>query len=293
MIRLDSSQVAEAKRQLESRRSILVRLANDPSVEMDDLDRTEIIKYLANGLRPEQPSDIPSLMRSFIKSCYTYSVLRKYGTRVLGQIPTPGTIGLLLEMVFAESSFLDDETWYPKNLYAVAMNIQRQMQFDLTSNQPMPRMLRVMLDGSKEMAKRLASGLQPFYELIEQVSASSPEAMWKFVVNFAKPIYNVGPALICDFIKEIGFVRFVKVDHHFLGQFKGLFGGYEDCRHLSNKRHFLLSQWLADAVEIEPYYLDRILYEWGRYGFQLSNYGRSSRQQLALTCQPAADLFLD
>ena len=161
---------------------------------------------------------------------------------------------------------MEDQTWFPQNLKKVAWSIQQREKYDLTSKQPRPRMVRVMLDGSDQMARRLDRGLNSFYESIEQVSASTPEAMWSFVEEFAKPIYNVGPALICDFVKEIGFLRFVKVDHHFLQQFPGLLGETQDCSRLSEKKHFILSQHLADALGIQPYYLDRILYEWGRYG---------------------------
>jgi hypothetical protein len=127
-------------------------------------------------------------------------------------------------------------------------------------------MVRVMLDGADQMAHRLQSGLRPFYESIQHVSASTPEAMWTFVEELARPIYNVGSALICDFIKEIGFLRFVKVDHHFLRQFPSLLGQSLGCSRMSNKKHFILSQELSDALGIQPFYLDRILYEWGRYG---------------------------
>ena len=266
MTRLEPRLVAAAKRELEIRRKTLVRLAQAPSTQMDPLDRHEIIKYLADGLQPERPDDVPSLMKAFLKSCYSYAVLRKFSTSILGEIPTPDRMGGLLESIFAEKSFLEDQTWFPQNLKKVAWSIQQREKYDLTSKQPRPRMVRVMLDGSDQMARRLDRGLNSFYESIEQVSASTPEAMWSFVEEFAKPIYNVGPALICDFVKEIGFLRFVKVDHHFLHQFPGLLGETQDCSRLSEKKHFVLSQQLADALGIQPYYLDRILYEWGRYG---------------------------
>ena len=266
MTRLNPSQVATAKRELEYRRNKLVQLAQTPSTQMDLLDRHEIIKYLADGLLPNRPEDVPSLMRAFLKSCYSYAVLRKFSTTILGEIPTPDTVGVLLERIFKEKAFLEEQTWFPNNLKKIALDIQQREKFDLTSNQPRPRMVRVMLDGADQMAKRLKKGVDPFYKSIEQVSASTPDVMWSFVEELAKPIYNVGPALICDFIKEVGFPRFVKVDHHFLQQFSGLFGKPQDDSRLSNKKHFVLSQQLADALGIQPYYLDRILYEWGRYG---------------------------
>ena len=88
--------------------------------------------------------------------------------------------------------------------------------------------------------------------------------MWALVEDFSKSIKQVGPALMCDFFKEIGFVRYVKVDHHFSKQFPKLVKQKEDCG-LSPKRSFILSQEIADAVGMTPFHLDSILYLWGRY----------------------------
>lgn len=264
--RPDPKELAAIKSKLEFRSKILVQLARDPLIQMNPLDRHEIIKYLADHRPPERPENIPTLMKAFLKSCYSYSVLRNFTASILGEIPTLDTMGILLERIFEEKAFLDDQNWLPKNLNNVAWNIQQCEKYDLNSKQFRPRMIRVMLDGSDQMNKRLSRGLKPFYESIENVSVSTPEAMWSFVEEFAEPIYHVGTALICDFAKEIGFVRFVKVDHHFLKQFHDLLGKTHNCSQLSDKKHFVLSLQIADILEIQPYCLDRILYEWGRYG---------------------------
>jgi hypothetical protein len=71
MRRLEPRQVAAAKRELEIRRKTLVLLAQSPSTQMAPLDRREIIKYLADGVQPDRPEDVPSLMKAFLKSCYS------------------------------------------------------------------------------------------------------------------------------------------------------------------------------------------------------------------------------
>jgi hypothetical protein len=84
-------------------------------------------------------------------------------------------------------------------------------------------------------------------------------------MDFSRPIQNVGPALICDFFKEMGFVRYVKVDHHFRKEFPELISGNTECNQ-NPKENFMLSQQIADSDGITPYHLDAILYLWGRYG---------------------------
>jgi len=230
---------------------------------MNPLDREEILKYLEQGLAPKRPTGIPLLMKTFLRSAYTYSPLRKHCEKALGEIPTPPQMGKLLSRVFSEEAFKRDQTWKPASLNATATDVQKRLRLDLDSREFHPRMLRVMLDGSAEMEKQLARGLDSFYATVDEAVAKGPEAMWAFIWEFQKHIKLVGHSLTCDFLKECGFLRFVKVDHHFSKQFPALLYS-RDCSCRSPKASFLLSQELAGAIGEEPYYLDRILYEWGR-----------------------------
>jgi len=211
----DQGHIEAIARRLEEMRATLVARARDAAWPMDPLDRREIVGYLDMGVAPEPPRTVPDLMKSFLKSCYTHSVLRNFLTSLLGEIPTPPAMGKLLCTVFSEPAFLDDNNWYPDALRAVATRIQARERCDLASPVPRNRMTRVILDGTVEMSKRLERGIDSFYQAVESVSAASPEVMWKYVRDFSKPIGFVGPALLCDFLKEIGFLQFVKVDHLF------------------------------------------------------------------------------
>ena len=117
------------------------------------------------------------------------------------------------------------------------------------------------------MKQELSGGLKAFYRRIADVT--DPLEMWRLVNDFSSTIDQVGPALICDFFKEIGFTRYVKVDHHFKAQFPRLVSPEESCRN-SPKKSFILSQEIADAIGITPFHLDAIMYLWGRYGSRLS-----------------------
>ena len=125
-------------------------------------------------------------------------------------------------------------------------------------------MISVILDGTKEMGQRLEFGIERFYHELEEINKSTGEEMWKYVAEFARQIYNVGTALICDFLKDIGCDRFVKVDHHFKKEFRSLLG-LNDCKKLSSKEHFIWSQEISNLLEMSPFHLDHLLYQWGRY----------------------------
>ena len=125
-------------------------------------------------------------------------------------------------------------------------------------------MISVILDGTKEMGRRLEFGIEKFYQELEAINKSSGGETWKYVSEFPRQIHNVGTAFICDFLKDIGCDRFVKVDHHFKNEFPTLLG-LNDCKKLSSKEHFILSQEIADILDMSPFHLDHLLYQWGRY----------------------------
>ena len=120
-----------------------------------------------------------------------------------------------------------------------------------------------MLSGTSKLQKELIPGLDLFYDKISRVTV--PLEMWRLVNEFSGTINQVGPALICDFFKEIGFIRYVKVDHHFRKEFPQLISSLKSCSQ-DPKHSFILSQEIADLIEITPFNLDAILYLWGRYG---------------------------
>jgi hypothetical protein len=252
------------KNEFQKREKILITLSYKISIAMDNVDRRSIQNFFEKGNAPSRPNSILSLMKYFFTSCFSYAPLRKYLTSINGSIPSPNSIANCLSKVYQEKNFLLDEKWYPERLDNLAQKIQRTEKYDLLSKQFKPRMIRVLLDGSKEMSFRLKGGLVNFYNELEAINKSSPEVIWEYVTDFQKNIRNVGTALICDFIKDIGFTRFVKIDHHFQKEFPELLG-LENCNNLSPKQHFILSQQIADSIGMTPFHFDHLLYQWGRY----------------------------
>ena len=231
---------------------------------MDPLDVECIISFFQKDDHPERPKDVPHIMRKFFTSCFSYAPLRRYLTSVAGSIPDSFILPACLAKVFSEKKFSKSEKWYPPFLYAVANDIQIKSNYDLKSKEFKPRMISVILSGSNIMAERLKNGIDSFFMELDAVNKETGSEIWKYVLGFSKNIYNVGPNLICDFIKGIGFERFVKVDHHLKREFPELLG-LDECHRLSDKEHFILSQNLADHLGMSPFHLDHLLYQWGRY----------------------------
>lgn len=243
---------------------MLIALVHESAAPMEKLDRECIIEFLDKWETPPKPKSTILLMKTFFTSCFTYAPLRKYLSSVAGHILSPDCLPNCLAKIYSEKSFLHEHNWYPQEIYKIAGRIQQKEQFDLKSKQYKPRMIRVLLDGSKEMEQRLNHGINGFLKELDKTNEQSGAEIWKYVLEFQSNIYNVGTALICDFIKNIGYDRFVKVDHHFKKEFPELMG-YQSCKTLSPKEHFILSQEIADLLNMSPFHLDHLLYQWGRY----------------------------
>lgn len=250
--------------ELMRRRDLLISFAHNRQIQMDSLDRECIFTFFERWEIPKKPANIPDLMKTFFTCCFTYAPLRKYLSSVAGSIPTPEMLPSCLSKIYSENSFLVDQNWMPLKLHEVAEKIQERENFDLKSNQFQPRMISVLLDGTLEMNQRLKYGLEAFYIELDDINGKSGHDIWNYVSGFSKNIYNVGTALICDFLKDIGCDRFVKVDHHFKNEFPKLLG-FSNCKNFSSKDHFALSQTIADFLKISPFHLDHLLYQWGRY----------------------------
>jgi len=245
-------------------REKLIKMAYNQNIQMDKLDRKCIISFFQHWEIPKRPKNITELMKVFFTCCFTYAPLRKYLSSIFGSIPTPSMLPNCLSEIYSEKEFLNDQNWTPNKLHEIASKIQDRDQFDLKSNQFKPRMVAVILDGSREMEKYLEYGIDKFYQELDEINKSTGEEIWKYVSEFPKQIYNVGTALICDFLKDIGCDRFVKVDHHFKKEFPSLLG-LNDCTKLNSKEHFILSQEISNMLKMSPFHLDHLLYQWGRY----------------------------
>ncbi|MCB0458533.1 MAG: hypothetical protein KDC74_00755 [Flavobacteriaceae bacterium] len=263
-VQIDLSKINNIRSELKNRQEKLIKFAYDQNLQMDDLDRENIIDFFENGNIPKRPEGIPNLMKSFLTCCFSYAPLRKYLTSIERKIPTPDRLPNCLAEIYSEEKFLIHDNWTPNRLHDIANNIQKKERYNLESKKFKNRMISVILSGTQVIEGHLKNGLDKFYIELNALNRSSSEVMWNYVLEFQKHIYNVGPALICDFLKDIGCDRFVKVDHHFKREFPYLLG-LDDCKKLSSKEHFILSQKISDSLNLSPFHLDHLLYQWGRY----------------------------
>lgn len=253
------------RKELDRRKIILTSLAEDSSKKMDESDREHILKYLRDGYLPERPNNIPCLLKEFASSGSSYSVTRNYLKTFIGKFPGPDNIAEALSQAFREDGFLKDNNWYPASLNALVDSICRKRNWanvNIGTKVPDSRILGLLKDGAGWFEKALVDGLDVYYKRIES-RMTSPELAWDYVTEFSSPIRQFGEALASDYLKNIGFHQYVKPDFHFLREFPQLAGLPEKMK---SRDQFIVAWHLSKFLGITAFYLDHLLYEWGRYG---------------------------
>lgn len=118
---------------------------------MEPFERRRIKALLERGEAPERPNTIPELMKQFCVSAFSYAPLQNnYLAPLLDGLPTRQNINHALMWAFHNEGFLDVDNWYPFNLGQLAKAIQSIHNFDLSSNKFQPRIVAILLTGSKK-----------------------------------------------------------------------------------------------------------------------------------------------
>jgi hypothetical protein len=183
---------------------------------------------------------------------------------LVGELPSIKNIDKALSLAFDNEEFLVEENWTPEGLLKIATAIQSVENYNLDSREFKPRIIAVLLTGMEKMKAELVNGLDAFYREIDSVR--EPVAMIRLINSFSRVIKNVGPVLVSDFFKNIGFTNYVKIDYHFRNEFPKLMTFKTHKKDLSFRESFILSQEIAKELGYTPFYIDALLYLWGRYG---------------------------
>jgi len=231
---------------------------------MDETDRIHIQSYLEREEIPEKPKNIEQLMKVYASSCLSQSIIRRQLTNLLGRIPTPETIPECLAIMFGAPDFRKDPYWTPAELPDLLAGIQKQEKWadrDLRSLRVKPRIMGILIDGCAFLQEKLQRGLTHFYEEITAAIENGPEEIWKLANGFSSSIRHVGPATVCDFLKNTGFPDFVRVEGHFRKEFPALINE----KNINQKQQFIISLALCEELDMSPFFFDHIMYQWGRY----------------------------
>lgn len=140
--------------------------------------------------------------------------------------------------------------------------IQKMKTSSISTNQHRPRLVYSLASGLPKVKKLILPDSESYWEKYDNLSRQYPGKAFNYAKDFSSDIIQMGTPLVCNFLKELGLLYYVKTDVHlsnFLGQM------VSTCKKLSEKEQFILTWLLAKEIGIEPFYLDKILYVCGKF----------------------------
>ena len=247
------------RQELERRRKILVDRAHDSAFPMDEVERKHIIEYLEENDLPQRPSSEEQLLKEFVSSALSINQppfrIRSRLKKVLGEIVLGHSVDRCLSLLFVAQGFRGEANWTPSALWSFVETLKSSEWDDFRMH-----VLRTLASIAVVMQEALAGGLEVFYARIEEEVRKGPEKTWAFMQGFTEDIWGLGPVLMSDFLKNVGFSKFVKIDIHLKREFPELVAvGKTDSRSM-----FIHAWRLCDQLNMTPFVFDHLLYQWGR-----------------------------
>ena len=259
LVQCSLDQVQAIREELKRRKRILIAFAHDMSTPIDLIERAHILQYLAEEKLPGRPTDEIQLMKEFVSSALSINQppyrTRNRLTALLGEIPLANTIPLCLQKLTENSAFLTEENWRPIRLASLAKSTQEKLA---GTNRFEMDVLKTIAAIGDTMERELLPGITGFYDKISNVLTHGPEHTWSFLEDFTSDIPGVGPVLMADFLKNIGFTKFVKIDQRLKNEFPILVSEVGQ----GPKSMFIYSWHLCQELRMTPFVFDQILYQW-------------------------------
>jgi hypothetical protein len=131
---------------------------------------------------------------------------------------------------------------------------------ELNPLKPRTRIVLAMATALPVLKREILDNTTGFYNRCDAVSSHHPGKAFDYSAEFSKNIEMMGTGLVCNFFKELGLPYYVKVDVHVKDFLDDI-----TLQKLSEKRQFILSWLLAGEANMEPFFLDKILYVGGKY----------------------------
>ena len=156
---MDPDSLRKVITEINRRRKRLIELSYQDNTPIVPVERERIQSLLERWESPTRPTDVESLMKQFCVSAFSYAPLRKYLISVIGDIPMRDTIAITLSKVFNENEFLTDSNWSPTSLHKLASRIKSREKFNLSRKLFKPRIISVLLSGTKFFEGELSQDL--------------------------------------------------------------------------------------------------------------------------------------
>jgi len=127
--------------------------------------------------------------------------------------------------------------------------------------QPRSRLVLSMATALPKVKRELLTNPKKFLDNHHHISKEHPGRAYDLATSFSKGIIQMGNPLVCNFFKDLGLTYYVKVDVHVSDFLEDISFGHN----LGPKEQFILGWLLSREANMEPFFLDKILYLGGKY----------------------------
>ena len=132
--------------------------------------------------------------------------------------------------------------------------------------------MNILRTAPAKLIKLTNLNVEEFYHKVDRICNQDngqdifwkSETLWEFATEISIGIKNIGSNLACDFLKESGFTDYAKMDVHMIRSMSEFLDVYS-CKNLTDFESFVVTQWLANKINMTPFRLDKILYVYGVY----------------------------
>lgn len=224
----------------------------------------------------------PDIINSLFVQAASYSVVRKYfkilypediwlldkhyGTRFFKPKLVPKlNYDEWVDAVLTWGNVLLKEEHVPqaKTLESLVSQLKKARGDDWNSysKKPRSRIILSLATALPIIKKEVLNNPSAFLDKLDALSTNNPGKAFNYAATCSKGVIGMGDALVCNFLKELGLLYYVKVDVH-VSDFMDTIAL---CNKLNNKDAFIMSWLLAREAGIKPFFLDKILYVGGKY----------------------------
>jgi len=270
----------EIRKEISNKESILIHTAEKGGV-FDKTHTDMVLGAIRDNKSPSRPETLNKLLLQLISSAFSYNRVRNQLKRINNSkfnrnyFPVGEDHKRLLGYLLNDERFEDEDYWHPVRFEALLEEIKHHRKYEAV-NELTPYWLGYILDILGTAPSKLIEitnlNVNEFYRKVDDICNQDfnddiffkSEVLWRMATDFSIGIKNVGPNLMCDFLKESGFTDYAKMDVHMIRSISEVLQINQDDK-LADYESFATTQWLANKMNMTPYRLDKIFYVYGVY----------------------------
>jgi diadenosine tetraphosphate (Ap4A) HIT family hydrolase len=277
---INKERIEQIKNEIQQKESWAINIAENQS----KLDKTHIEMvqdFIRDNKTPIRPETLNKLMIQFISSAFSYNRIRKQLRKInrekyhLDNYPIREDHKRILAYLLNEDRFLNEDYWHPQKLGQLIREIDNRGQYKnlhIMSDYWLEHIMGILRTAPAKLIEFTNQNINEFYIRVDGMSkrnfghniVKKAQELWEFATELSIGIRNVGTNLMCDFLKECGFTDYAKMDVHMIKNMSEVLNVHNYSK-LTDFESFIVTQWLADKINMTPFRMDKIIYVYGVY----------------------------